>query len=211
MFSAAQSHQIDVMVIIIIIIMSSILLQLCIKSASAYSCSSWHYFRHSSVIFVHINWWCSCSRKIDYDFKEVTFLLIHSKTFHSLTSGIIWWFMFWWMPNKISFVQQSCANARWCSKHCLDLFYHQKNGSSESTPLPSPPPLPKRYCSNDGYLKSKDQQSFLSTEFDASKGYIHQLNEFKPTECPVELDPVSARQLLLKSVSAVCVHTGFEC
>jgi len=91
--------------------------------------------------------------------------------------------------------------------HQLDAM---KAGPTESIPLPSPPPPPKRYCSNDGILKSNSKQGFLSIEYDASKGPVHQFNEFKPVECPIELDPVSSRQLLLKSVSAVCAHAGFE-
>ena len=37
------------------------------------------------------------------------------------------------------------------------------------------------------------------------------MSELRPVDCPVELDPVASRQMLMKSVAAISAHTGFEC
>lgn len=91
--------------------------------------------------------------------------------------------------------------------HQLDVL---KSGAADSSPLPAPPPPPKRFCASDGFLRSTPQKSFLSSEFDADTQATHILSETRQAVCPIELDSVAARQLMLKSVSAVCAHSGFE-
>ena len=82
-----------------------------------------------------------------------------------------------------------------------------KGISSEAAALPSPPPPPKRFCSNEeGRLTTKQKSSFLSEEYDATGGKKSKLH----VDCPITLDTLSTRQLMLKSVAAVCAHSGFE-
>eukprot|EP00794_Sanderia_malayensis_P005525 gene5525-6210_t len=91
--------------------------------------------------------------------------------------------------------------------HQIDVM---KGGAAETSSLPSAPPPPKRFCSSTGFLRSTHQKSFLSSEFDASNEAVDVLSESQPVECPIELDPVASRQLLMKSVAASCAHAGFE-
>ena len=74
--------------------------------------------------------------------------------------------------------------------------------------LPSPPPPPKRFCASDGRLVTHTQSGFLSTEYSAEangKGL-----ENKHFHCPIQLDALATRQLMLKSVAAVTAHAGYE-
>lgn len=84
----------------------------------------------------------------------------------------------------------------------------QKASGFDTPVLPSAPQPPKRFCSTEGRLVGQSQSSFLSTEYIAvasKKGL-----EGKHFQCPIQLDALSARQLLLKSVAAVNAHSGFE-
>lgn len=84
----------------------------------------------------------------------------------------------------------------------------QKASGFDTPVLPSAPQPPKRFCSTEGCLVGQSQSSFLSTEYIAvasKKGL-----EGKHFQCPIQLDALSARQLLLKSVAAVNAHSGFE-
>ena len=84
----------------------------------------------------------------------------------------------------------------------------QKGTNFDSPALPSPPIPPKRFCSSEGRLVSQTQPSFMSAEFssDADKRGL----ENKQFQCPIELDMVSARQLMSKSIAGVTAHAGFE-
>jgi len=88
---------------------------------------------------------------------------------------------------------------------------HASTGVFTATvdPLPSPPPPPKRFCSNEGRLLSQQPSSFLEGEYEVDRaqpsGFL-----FGRLACPVALDRLSARQLMLKATSAVLTHVGFD-
>jgi len=79
---------------------------------------------------------------------------------------------------------------------------------TETQVLPTPPPAPKRFCSNDGKLVFQSKPSFLGVDYSANvkkKG-----NDFKHFHTPITLDALAVRQLMMKAVAAVCAHSGFE-
>lgn len=83
----------------------------------------------------------------------------------------------------------------------------QKGTNVDSPVLPSPPIPPKRFCSSEGRLLTDTQPTFMSTEFSIDNGKSLENPNFR---CPIELDTVSARQLMFKAVAAGTAHAGFE-
>lgn len=74
--------------------------------------------------------------------------------------------------------------------------------------LPTPPPAPKRFCSNEGKLLFQSKPSFLGVEYLATSK--KKVNEFKHFHNPVILDGLAVRQLMMRAVAAICAHSGFE-
>lgn len=81
-----------------------------------------------------------------------------------------------------------------------------KTDSHETPPLPSMPPPPGRFGSPRGIVVPPGPMTILAR----AQTIPHSERHLGTTIDAPELDSVSNRQLLLRSVAAICAHSGFE-